>query len=81
MVFGDSPLIIQAMNGASQCRNLRLARMIKRIKSVSKTFRRLEFFHILRELNNLVDQVANKSMALSKNEMSINLLLSYAIPP
>ena len=38
MVFGDSRLIIQAMNGASQCRNLRLARLLKRINSISNTF-------------------------------------------
>ena len=34
IVFGDSRLIIQALNGASQSRNLRLARMIKRIKDL-----------------------------------------------
>ena len=73
-VYGDSRLIIQAMNGASQFHSLKLARMIKRIKFVSKTFRRLEYFHILRDLNDLVDQAANKAMALSENEMSVNLL-------
>ena len=46
-VYGDSHLIIQAMNGASQCQSLKLDRMIKRIKSVSKTFRRIKYFHIL----------------------------------
>ena len=81
MVYGDSHLIIQVMNGASQCQSLKLDRVIKRIKSVSKTFHRLEYFHILRELNDLADQAANKSMALSKNEMSVNLLLSSFIPP
>ena len=81
MVFRDSRLIIQVMNGASQCQKLRLARLIKRIKSVSKTFHQLEFFHILCELNDLADQATNKSMVLSKNEMFVNLLLSSAIPP
>ena len=81
IVFGDSRLIIQALNGASQSQNLRLARIIKRIKSLSKTFWHLEFLHILRELNDLADQAANKSMVLSKNEISINLLLSSALPP
>ena len=81
IVFGYSRLIIQVMNGVSQIQNLRLDRLIKRIKSVSKTFRRLEFFHILHELNDLADEVANKSMTLSKNEMSVNILLSSTIPP
>ena len=81
IVFEDSHLIIQALNGASQSRNLRLARLIKRIKFVSKTFRRLEFFHILHELNHLADHAPNKSMVLSKNEIFVNLLLSSALPP
>ena len=81
IVFGDSRLIIQVLNGASQSRNMRLDRMVRRIKSLTKNFQKLEFFHILRELNDLADQAANKAMGLSKNELSINLLLSSAIPP
>ena len=69
------------MNGASQCQKLRLDRLIERIKSVSKTFHQLEFFHILCEINDLVDQAGNKSMVLSKNEMPVNHLLSSVIPP
>ena len=47
MVFGDSCLIIQAMNGASHSQSLKLDRMIKRIKFVSNTFHIIEYFHIL----------------------------------
>ena len=43
IVFGDSRLIIQAMNGASHFRNLRLDRLIKRIKFISKSFRHIFF--------------------------------------
>ena len=81
IVFGDSRLIIEAMNGASQCRNLRLARLLKRIGSISKTFRRLDFFHILRELNDMANQAANKSMVLGRNELSVNLHLCSVLPP
>ena len=81
IVFVDSRSIIQALNGASQSRNLRLDRMVRRIKSLIETFWRLEYFHILRELNDLADQAANKEMGLSKNELSVNLLLSSAISP
>ena len=38
IVFGDSRLIIQALNGASQTQNMRLDRMIKRVKSLIKSF-------------------------------------------
>ena len=51
IVFGDSRIIIQAMNGKKQGHNLRLTRLIERILSLSRTFRHLEFFYILRELN------------------------------
>ena len=46
-VYGDSRVIIQAMNCVSQCHSLKLERMINKIKSVSKTFHRIEYFHIL----------------------------------
>ena len=49
MVLGDSRIIIQAMNGESYFRNLRLVRLSNRIKSISKSFRQIKFFHILPE--------------------------------
>ena len=55
--------------------------MIKRIKAFSKSFRRLEFFHVLHELNDGADKVTNKSMDLNKNELLVNLLISLDIPP
>ena len=60
------------MNGASHFRNLRLDRLIKRIKFISKSFGHIEFFHILRELNAMADQAANKSMAAGRNELYVN---------
>ena len=47
MVFSDSRLIIQAMNGENHCKSVRLVRLIKRTKSITKSFRQIEFFHIL----------------------------------
>ena len=69
------------MNGASQCINLRLARLLNRIKSISNTFQRIEFFHILHELNDKADQDANKSMAIGRNELSVNQQISSTHPP
>ena len=60
IVFGYSRLIIQAMNGASQCQNLRLDILVKIIFSISKYFQHLEFFHILRELNSKAYQANNR---------------------
>ena len=81
MVFGDSRLIIHALNGGSQCKNERLARLINRIKSNVKLFRRISFFHILRELNSMEDLTANKSIAVGQNELYVNLIVSTDIPP
>ena len=39
MVFGDSKLIIQAMNGENHCKHVRLVRLINRINSFSNSFR------------------------------------------
>ena len=55
IMIGDSWLIIQATIGTNQGNNLRLSRLIKRIQSISRTFRHLEFAHILRELNTKAD--------------------------
>ena len=81
IVIGDSRLIIQAMNGKSQGINLRLSRLIKRIQSISKTFRHLEFFHILHELNAKADQASNKAINLSDNELYANHQIFQVIPP
>ena len=69
------------MNGEICFRNLRLVRLINRIKSISKSFRQIDFFHILHELNALVDHAANKSMTAYRNELYVNQLLSTDIPP
>ena len=61
MVFGDSRFIIQALNGGRKGKNERIARLIKRIRSKSKMFRKINFFHILKELNVKADLAANKS--------------------
>ena len=38
MVFGDSRIIIQAMNGGRRSDNIRIARLIRRIRSITKLF-------------------------------------------
>ena len=81
MVFGDSRLIIQALNGGSKGKNEGTVRLIKRIRSKGKTFRKVHFFHILRELNVLADLAANKSIVVGLNELIVNSVVSIEIPP
>ena len=81
MVFGDSRLIIQALNGERKGKNEQIVRLIKRIRSKAKMFRKVKFFHILRELNVLADLASNKSIAVGLNELIVNSVVSINIPP
>ena len=81
MVFGDSRIIIQELNGGSRSKNERIVRLIKRIRSKANTFRKIQFFHVLRNLNGLADSAANKSIAIGLNELNVNSVVSIDIPP
>ena len=81
IVFGDSRLIIQALNEGNRGKNDRIARMIKRIRSMVKSFGKINIFHILRNLNALADVAANKSMAVGLHELVINTVVRLDIPP
>ena len=81
MVFGDSRLIIQALNGGRRGKSERIERMINRIRSMAKMFRKIEFFHVLREFNVLADIVANKLIAIGCNDLIVNSIVSTNIPP
>ena len=72
IVIGDSRLIIQAMDGTSHGKSLILTKLIKIIQTISRTFRHLEFAHILRELNTKADQAANKAINLQTNDLYAN---------
>ena len=81
LVFGDSRVIIQALNGGSRDKNGRLARMINRIRSKVKKFKKIKFYHILRGLNALAVQAANNSIAVGPHDLIVNSVASVDIPP
>ena len=81
MVIGDSRLIIQAMNGGKRGKNERTERLINRIRSMAKRFRKIEFFHVLRELNEKADSAANKFIVVGCYELDVNSKVSMEIPP
>ena len=81
MVIGDSRLIIRVVNGGRRGKNERTERMINRIRSMAKIFRKIEFFHVLRELNVLADIAANKSIAVGCYDLIVNSIVSMDIPP
>ena len=65
----------------SKDKNERMVRMIKRIRAKAKMFRKVQFFHIFRELNTLADRAANKSIVVGLNELIVNSVVSFEIPP
>ena len=81
IVFGDSRLIIQALNEGNRSKNDRLTRMLKRIRTMIKSFSKINTFHILQNLNDLADKAANNSMAVGLHELVINKVVSLEIPP
>ena len=81
MVIGDSRLIIQAMNGGRRGKNERTERLINRIRYMAKRLRKIEFFHVLRELNVRADSAANKFIAVGCYELNVNSMVSMEIPP
>ena len=81
LVFGDSRIIIQAMNGGRNSDNNRTARLIRRIRSISKLFQKIRFCHILRDLNALADMAANKAIGADINELIVNSVVQSDIPP
>ena len=48
---------------------------------MAKRFRKIEFFHVLRELNVRVDSAANKFIDVGCYELKVNSTVSMEIPP
>ena len=81
MVFGDSRIIIQAMNGDRKDDNIKIDRLNRRIRSITKLFRNVCFYHILRGLNGLADKAANKAIDVELNGLMVNSVVTSDIPP
>ena len=72
IVFGDSRIIIQALNQSSRISNLQLRQTLNRIQRIILTFKQVEIYHILRKLNSAADTAANDGVLLSKGELLTN---------
>ena len=64
-VIGDSQIIINAMVSKSPASDLKLARLISRIKGMENDFQKLNYYHVLRTHNKQADIEANKATLLS----------------
>jgi ribonuclease HI len=65
IVIGDSTLVIKLMLRASSLSDGKLIRIVKRIRKEVARFKSIEYYHILRELNQKADQLANMAAQLN----------------
>ena len=70
IVIRDSQSIIKTMVEKSVPSDFRFARVVARIKTLVKSFQRINFFHVLRENNKESDSKENKVVHLSAGSLS-----------
>jgi hypothetical protein len=80
-MIGDSRFLIQALVTNSLPNQMKLRKILKKIQRLSKSFRKIDFFHVLWHLNGEADQVAKAATPLSKELLSLNGTLSFAPIP
>ena len=78
--FGDSEMLIKKLNPADCFNNSAMNRTLQRIRNTMKEFDKVAFFHILRDLNNSANTLANKACLLSQGFLCINGEPSYHHP-
>ena len=71
---------MKALNLADQFNNTALNKTMLRIQNILKEFDGVASFHILRDLNHLVDALENKSCLLAQVTLCINGETSYFHP-
>ena len=76
-IFGDSEMLIKVLNLVDGFNNSSLNILLQRIQTRLKEFEMVESFHILRDLNSIVDDLANKACLLPQGFLSINRAASY----
>ena len=79
-IFDDSEMLIKILNSADSLINPALNVILQRIRIILKEFDMFESFHILWDLNNLPDALANKVCLLPQGFLSINGESSYFHP-
>lgn len=70
-------MLIKALNSADNLNNSTLNLILQRIRIILKGFDKSDSFHILRDLNNLADSLANKACLMPQGFLSINGEPSY----
>ena len=59
IVLGDSRVIIQALSENTLPSQMHLRQMMRKIQALVSSFRKIEYFHILRKFNGKADRAEN----------------------
>ena len=71
-IFGDSEILIKALNSSDSLKKFDLIVTLQRIKIVLIFFDKADSYHILRGLNSFADDLVNQACHLSKGFLSLN---------
>jgi len=71
-VFGDSRIIIQALNTNKNPSQIQLSNTLRKIKLILPKFHKISFYHIPRNLNSEADKEANQGALMSKRSLTVN---------
>ena len=81
VVFKDSRIIVQAMNTKRSPSQVHLAYLFKKINLLASKFQKIRFFHVLRDLNDLVDLEAIIGSLLGRSLLFIDGTVSFCNIP
>ena len=71
-IFGDSEILIKALNSSDSLKFFALIVTLRIIKRVLIFFDKADSYHILRGLNYSADDLANQACHLSQGFLSVN---------
>lgn len=80
-VFGDSKLVVQAMQTKTRPSSLQTNRIYQKILVLAGKFQTISYFHVLRHLNKQADHEANYATLLSRSTISVNGIASNCNMP
>ena len=81
IVIGDSRVVILALAKKLMPSHMALRHLIHKIVAQASHFKKIDFYHVLRENNSSADLEANKGTSLSPGELIFNEQGSFYPPP
>jgi ribonuclease H / adenosylcobalamin/alpha-ribazole phosphatase len=71
-VYLDSKLVVEQSNGKWKCNKPHLKKLLDKVNSLKKQFKKYKIYHVLRHLNTDADRLANKSINDHYNSQTSN---------